>query len=125
MSDRLDEFGSTAVAVVGFDAEPAELAVRRAHLGVSFPFLADIDRRVYSLFELRRGSLREVWNPGSLRMYVDLVRRGRRLQRLTQDTRQLGGDFVISPEGNVVAAFRPSSPDARPSVEQLLAAVHS
>mgnify|MGYP003872793253 CR=1 FL=1 len=39
------------------------------------------------------------------------------------DTRQLGGDAVFGPDGRLHRVFRPPSPDARPSVDELVGAV--
>lgn len=119
MSERLDEFPPMRVAVVTF-APVEPLAAHRRHLGLSFPMLADPQRSVYRQFGLGRGTLTEVWSLGTLRLYGELLRRGRRLRRPLQDTRQLGGDFVIDRGGRLVAAFRPRSPDSRPSVDELL-----
>lgn len=121
MRDRLPEFGPVHVAAITF-APPAELAAHRRHLGLPFPLLSDPDRSLYRRFGLGRGAFRQIWNPGTLKLYVRLVRQGRRLRRPTQDTRQLGGDFVLDPSGRLTAAFRPASPDDRPSVDALIAA---
>ena len=122
MSERLDDFSPVTVAAVTF-APVEPLAAHRRHLGLPFPLLADPQRTLYRRFGLERGSFTEVWGLGTLRLYRDLLRRGRRLRVPIQDTRQLGGDFVIDGGGHLVAAFRPRSPDSRPSVDQLLAAV--
>ena len=123
MRDQLDRFGDAVVAAVTFgDAEQA--AAHRSYLDLPFDVLADPARDVYRQFDLQRGTRRQVWNPGTLRMYAGLLRRGRRWRRApAQDVRQLGGDFVIDPDGHLAAGFRPSSPDRRPSVETLIAAV--
>lgn len=122
MSERIDEFPPVRVAVVTFTSvEP--LAAHRRHLDLQFPLLADPDRAVYRQFGLGRGAFTEVWSLDTLRLYGDLLRRGRKLRRPIQDTRQLGGDFVIDREGRLVAAFRPQSPSSRPSVDDLRVAV--
>ena len=123
MRDQLDRIDGTSVALVTF-ASPSRLAGHRAHLDVPFPILADVDRLVYRAFDLRRGPVHRIWNPGTLRLYADLLRRGRRLQRPTEDTRQLGGDFVIDPAGRLSAGFWPRSPDDRPTMSALIEAVH-
>ncbi len=122
MSDRLDEFGPATVAVIAF-AKPAELQRHRDHLGVSTPLLADPDRQLYRRFELGRGRLRELYRPATLRLYAELIRRGRKLEVPKQDTRQLGGDFVIDPYGRLSTGFWLRKPDDRPSVDELLEAV--
>ena len=78
--------------------------------------LSNPTRQLYRRFNLGRGSLSDIYGIGTLRMYARLIRRGRRLTRPTQDTRQLGGDFALDRDGRLIAAFRPSSPDSRPSL---------
>lgn len=124
MRDRLTEFGDCHVAAITF-ARPEQLGPHRDHLDLPFPLLADPDRDVYRQFQLGRGTLRQVWNPGTLKLYRDLLRRGRRLRRPTQDTRQLGGDFVIDSTGCLSTGFWPASPDDRPSIDELVAAVRN
>jgi len=120
--DHLDRMGDAAVAVVTF-AAPDRLAAYRDHLGLPFPILADPDLVVYGMLGIGRGSTREVWSLGTLRLYARLVRSGRRLQRTTEDVRQLGADVVIGRDGRVRYLARPSSPDARPPIADLLAAL--
>lgn len=122
MRDRQPDLGDTAIAVITF-GQPGDLPAHRAHLALPFPLLADPERRVYRQFGLARGALHRIWSPGTLVLYARLLRQGRKLQRPTQDTRQLGGDFVIGPDGRLAAAFRPASPDARPPIDALVAAV--
>ncbi len=122
MRDRQAELGDAAVAAVTF-AEVARLGAHRDHLGLTFPLLADPDRLTYRRFGLDRAPLWRIYNPGTLRLYGQLLRRGRRLQRPVDDTRQLGGDFVIDGAGRLAAAFRPRSPDDRPPIDDLVAAV--
>lgn len=124
MRDRFEEFGDAHIAAVTF-AEAAQLPPHRAHLDLPFPLLADPDRHAYREFGLGRGSLRQIWNPGTLRMYAGLLRRGRTLRRPTQDTRQLGGDFVIDRDGRLATGFWPASPDARPEIDALVEAVRA
>jgi peroxiredoxin len=119
--DRLAEFANTQVAVVTF-ADPGLLDAYRRHLDLPFPVVSDPTRAAYQALGLERGSARAVWNLGTMRLYARLLREGGRVRRPTEDTRQLGGDFVIDAEGRLVAAFRPPSPDTRPSVEQLIRA---
>jgi peroxiredoxin len=120
--DRLDRFADAAVAVVTF-AEPARLAAYRDHLAVPFSLLADVDRRVYRLVGAERGTRRQVWSPGTMVLYARLLRRGHRLSRPTEDVRQLGADVVIGRDGRLRYLALPPSPDARPSLDDLVAAL--
>ena len=51
------------------------------------------------------------------------IGKGRRLRRTHEDVRQLGADVVVDGRGTIVRIFRPPSPDARPTVDELVAAL--
>jgi len=120
--DRLNEFGDVTLAAVTFTTHN-NLSSHRAHLELPFPLLADPDLEVYQQFGLKRGSLRQIWSFGTIKLYARLLAKGRRLRPPSQDTRQLGGDFVIGPDGRLAQGFWPSSPDQRPSIDTLIDAV--
>ena len=122
MGEHLNRFGDAEVVVVTF-ADPARLDAHRSHLGVPFTFVSDTSRRLYQLLGAERGTRRRVWSLGTLRMYARLVRSGRRLQRATEDVYQLGADAVIGRDGRLRYLSLPASPDARPPVDDLLAAL--
>ena len=121
--DRLVEFGDANVAVVTF-AAPDRLAAYRTHLDLPFDVVADIDRTLYELLGAERGTNRQVWSLGTLRMYGRLLRRGRRLSRPTgDDIHQLGADAVVGRDGALRMVSLPATPDARPPIDDLLAAL--
>jgi len=119
--------GSTNVlpVVITFATDTARLAAYRHHLGLDVPVLADVDRVLYERLGARRTSFARVWNPRTLSMYARLVARGRRLERPRDDTRQLGADALLDSEGRLRRVWLPDSPDARPSIDDLAAAVGS
>lgn len=121
--DRLDELGDTRVAVVTF-ADPSRLVAHRTRLGVPFPVLTDPTRRAYHAFGFTRGTRRAIWNPSTVGFYARAVRNRRPLARPTEDIRQLGGDIVIDATGRLTYRFASAHPDDRPSVEELIDAVH-
>lgn len=57
--------------------------------------------------------------PARLARYAALVAHGERLRPLGRDTLQLGGDFVVDPDGLVTYA-RPQRRDDRPPVSVLV-----
>jgi hypothetical protein len=118
--DELEQLGAGAVAV-GFSPADA-LAELAEHLEWPWPFLSDPDRVLYARLGLGRARLREVYTPETLRIYRDAARRGEPVRRPVEDARQLGGDAVVV-QGRVVRLFRPASPDDRPSIENLMAAL--
>jgi len=103
--DRLGQFGDATVAVV------------------PFAILADVDRKLYQLLGAERGTNRQIWSLGSLRMYARLLRQGRRLQRPTEDIHQLGADAVVGRDGVLRYLSLPATPDARPPISELIAAL--
>lgn len=125
MRDRLDEFGEgTAVVLVTFTDH--ENLVRYVEAkGLPFPVLMDPDREAYRAFGLGRGSVTRVWGRKAFRRYVQILRTDgwSALRKPTEDTLQLGGDFVIGPDGTLVYGFRGEGPDDRPDVDELIAAV--
>ena len=119
--DHLDQFGDATIAVVTF-ADPARLAAYRDHLDLPFPILTDPDRALYRAVGAERGSNSQIWSFGTLRTYARLLRHGRRLQRPTEDIHQLGADIVVRPDGVITYLALPSTPDARPPIEELIRA---
>jgi len=123
--DRLADFGpDTSVALVTFSSGGL-LADYVAHHALPFPVLTDPDRLTYHAFGLERGTRRRVWGWRAARRYLEIVRRDGigGLRRPEEDPLQLGGDFVIGPDGTITYAFRSEGPDDRPGVDVLVAAV--
>lgn len=122
MRDHLEHLGDARIAVITF-AGPDRLAAYRRYLELPFDVVADPQRTLYERLGVERGTHRQVWSPGTLRMYARLVRGGRRLQRPTEDLRQLGADVVVGGDGVIRYLARPPSPDARPPIEDLVRAL--
>lgn len=92
----------------------------------TIPLLADEGRTVYKAYGMRVGSLREIYSPDVLKKYFDLIRSGRKLRLKTdEDTRQLGGDVIVGPDGRIVLAHCSRNQADRPSIETLIAAIHA
>jgi len=121
--DHLDQMTGLMPVVVTFTDDVGRLAGYREHLGIDFPILADPDRTLYLAVGAGRGSLRRVWSPGTVALYARLLRKGRRLRRPHDDTRQLGADLLVDADGRLRRVWLPESPDVRPDVADLVAAV--
>lgn len=119
MRDRLDELGDAEVALVLFTRE-RNLRGYRARLGLPYTVVTSEDRAAYRAYGLGRGPVWRLYGLRAPRADARLLRRGRRLERPTEDTLQLGGDFVVGRDGRLVYAFRSSGPDDRPSVDELV-----
>lgn len=102
-----------------------DLAAYNHRRNLKFPTLTDPSRSVYATYGLGHASLQRVWGLRSLRRYGEII--GRRgfadLRKPTENTRQLGGDFVIDPDGILRFGFWAKGPDDRPKVDSLLEAV--
>ena len=120
--DHLVRFGDARIAVVTF-ASVDRVAAYREHLRIPFDVVADPDRTLYALLGATRGTLRQVWSADTLRMYVRLIRSGRRLRRPTEDIHQLGADAVIDRNGILRYLSLPTTPDARPPISALINAL--
>ena len=108
------------IAVVSF-AEPERLAVYQERHEWPFLVLADPAREAYRRFELRRLPWYRVFSPATLRMYFELLRRGRKIQTYGKDDySQSGGDFILDREGQLLWAYRSHDPSDRPSATRLL-----
>ncbi len=130
MRDRLDAFGpDTEVALVTFTtADQIRTYLDRHRL--PFTVLVDPEREAYRAYGLGRGSPGRVWGLRAARRYLQLIARSRgralgRLRTPTEDTLQLGGDFVIGPDGTLAWGFWGRGPDDRPSIDDLVAAVEA
>jgi peroxiredoxin len=124
VSDRLDELTGAAVVLVTF-TRPRNLRGFRRRLGLRYPVVADESRAAYREYGLGRGPWWKVWGPKALLAYGRLLRAGRRLERPSQDTLQLGGDFVVDRDGAIAFAYRSIAPDDRPPVDALIDAVRA
>lgn len=125
MRDRLDELGEATEVVLITFTDLATLAAYRDRNALPFTVVSDADRAAYRAFGLGRGSVARVWGWRAVLRYVQLLRDSglRALRRPTEDTLQLGGDFVVDPDGTLVYGFWGDGPDDRPSVDDLIAAV--
>ena len=125
MRDRLEDLGTdTGVALVTF-TDRANLDAYLATNQLPFPVLVDPDRAAYRAYGLGRGTVRRIWGWRAARRYLEIFRSDGfgGLARPTEDTRQLGGDFVIDRDGRLVYGFWSEGPDDRPAVDDLVAAV--
>jgi peroxiredoxin len=119
---QLEELGFSLVAV-GF-SPPEALAALAAHLAWPFPFCSDGERALYGRLGLGRAGAGQVFTPATRAVYAAAAERGIVAERPVEDIRQLGGD-ALAVGGTARVVFRPSSPDDRPSADQLLAAART
>lgn len=111
------------VVFVGFDDAEQLRSKLLAGIDLVFPLGIDRDRAAYDRWGLRRAPAWKIWlDPAVWRQYLKLVRSGERLRGSGEDTLQLGGDFVIAPDGTIAYA-RPQTRDDRPPIGELLSVI--
>lgn len=117
--DRIRAVDGLAVFVVHDDPDLVSDTMLHG-LDVPFPVLVDLERRSYHDWGLGRASFSDIWlDPNVWKQYARLLLGGERLRGSGRDPRQLGGDFVVGPEGRLVYA-RPQERDDRPPVGELV-----
>ncbi|MCA1724507.1 MAG: hypothetical protein LC748_09730 [Thermomicrobia bacterium] len=125
-SATLAEMGVGIVAL--FFSQVHRLPDYRAHFDVpdSIPLLADEGRTVYQSYGMRVGTLREIYSPQVIAKYARLIQGGMKMRLKTdEDTRQLGGDVIVGPDGRIILAHCSKNQADRPSVETLIAAIRT
>lgn len=127
MREAAPKFGERGarVAVVGQGLpEPMDDFCASRGVDGSLLCLSDPERAAYDAFGLeRRGDLNDVMGPKILGAGIKAIRYGVGLPGKGQDIRQLGGAFVIDPDGSLRLAQRAATSADRATVDQLLAAL--
>jgi len=119
---RLEDAGATAVFVAHDNPEVLRTSML-AGLSCPFPVLVDVDGSSYETWGLNRASFARIWlDPKVWKQYGRLLRSGERIRTMGTDTRQLGGDFIVDPQG-VIGYSRPQRRDDRPPVGRLLTVI--
>ena len=127
MSGRTSELGTdTQVVLVTFTTRE-DLDAYRDRTDLQLTMVRDPDRTAYAAYGLGRGSASRVWGLRAARRYLALFRSQGfgGLHRPTEDSLQLGGDFVVGADGVLRYGFWGEGPDDRPSVDELIAAVRA
>jgi len=124
VSEHLEQLDPVEIVIVHFD-ETDRLHEYRSFHGVpdDVRIVADPERTLYRTLGIGRGRWWRVWGPRTFRAYLRLMREGRRYRRHRGDSLQLGGDVVVGADGRVAWTFLPAEPDARPTHQQIEAAV--
>jgi peroxiredoxin len=124
LCQRRDEYEGLNVRVlaISFGALPWAQAWQKETCPW-FPLLLDRRRVAYRAYGLRRSWLGS-WNLQTLRIYIRLLRAGRKWRGIQGDPAQLGGDFIVDSDGIVRLAYRSRDPADRPSVGELLTLLH-
>jgi alkyl hydroperoxide reductase subunit AhpC len=115
---QLQDLG-VQVCVVTFEFGPLAAAYV-AETQLEWPLLVDSERTLYKAYGMEHGTWWNLYGPASIRVYLKLMARGRRLRRPGSDTQQLGGDVLIDPQGVVRLHHIGAGPADRPTITALL-----
>ncbi len=124
MRVRQDEFGDAEIVVVTFAGQRVLKGYRR-RFADPLTVVTDEELQLYRTLGFGRGSFWRVWGWKSAKKYIELLRQGHRLEKTDADTRQLGGNAVVGPDGRLAWVYAGAGPDDRPSVDELLEAAQS
>lgn len=126
MQESYEEFRrlDSEVFAVSF-APPEKIGPYQKMNPLPFPVLSDPERTAYKAFALDRTSWKQIFHPRVVGRYLKLMFKGWMPWRANkeEDLLQLGGDFVLDEERQLVYAYRSADPTDRPSAQALLDAV--
>ncbi len=127
--DRIDELttkgGVAADVVVITFTKPRNLKGYRRRFADPLTVVTDENLDLYRAMGFGRGTVARVWGWRMVRAYFPLLRDGYELEKSNEDKLQLGGNAVVGADGTLAWRYAGAGPDDRPSVDELIAAVHS
>jgi len=114
------DINATVVAITF--SSPVEALKLSQELKLPFPLVSDSQKEVYKIFELGAARLKDFLSPKVLWKFMGRIITGwlPSMGYSKDDLFQLGGDFVVDTKGDVVYAFKSSSPAERPTIPFLL-----
>lgn len=123
MRQRFSDFERVGVNVVAVGmGSPTRTAAFRAEMELPFPVLCDPRREAYRRYRLMRADFRRELTLGSLTHGLrDTARHGVKSSP-DQDMLQLGGVFVVAPDGRLAYTHRALRFSDNPPVDDLLRA---
>lgn len=123
MRDRAPEIDASGTAIAAIGCGPkADADAMREEFALPFPVFADPERKSFSAVSLRRDLLgiASPWAAGhAFRAWVG----GARQHGIRGDALQLGGTFVITPQGETLFEHRSREAGDHPVWDAILAAL--
>jgi hypothetical protein len=123
VTSRLDDFAklNTKIVVV-VQAKPEVLKTFLDRHPQPVKFVCDPTREAYKQFQLKRNSLIKFLRLWEIWGYLKIIGSGFKptLPYAGEDYQQLGGDFILNKQGELLYEARPTGATDRPSAEQLL-----
>ena len=117
--NKLEKFGVQAI-VISFSSRWLFEAFAKDYAHPNFIFLRDPDLKAYKAFGLKKAKLSEMLNPGVALKYFSLILKGEKIKKTSEDVYQLGGNFILDPDGSVIYSHPSKHPNDRPSIQELI-----
>jgi peroxiredoxin len=117
--------GAGAELVIVGSGNPSMAAFFAEDYHVTTPLFTDPTREVYRTFGAKRPTWAALLNPRLYWNALQVHRRGHRAGRVQGDIAQLGGVFIVLPNGDMPFAYRSSIAGDLPSVAEVLEALRS
>lgn len=125
MQNRWEDFKALNAKVVAISfVKPHRLSEYLSTAPSPFPVLCDPTRALYKAFGL--GKVSSFYRLLTLKAILSFVRqhlRGNRQKPVKEDIYQLGGDFIVNTDGNILFAHPAKDSADRASVKELLRAL--
>jgi hypothetical protein len=113
----LKELG-VRVLVVSF-AAPLDNRRWQSENCPTFEVLADESRHIYRAYGMMRSFFRS-WAPRTFLYYIRALASGRQWRGIQGDANQLGGDFIVNPDGTFLLYHPSQNATDRPEVEEMV-----
>lgn len=124
MDAARDEFAAAGCSVlVVTQSKPEFLALYLQRMRWHVPVVCDPGRDAYAAFGLERTRWTTFLKPGVIWGYLRALFHGYGVKKplAGEDVLQLGGDFILNRQSEIVFAYRSTDPTDRPGVAALLA----
>ena len=117
----IEKAGAQVVLVgMGTPSESAEFA---AKFNISFPIVADPQKKLYRKFELKQMSTLGFFSPSVALKGVAAIVGGHGIGMPQGDVRQLPGVFIINTAGQIIFSHFSNNPADHPDAKTILAAI--
>ena len=121
MRQKYGEIEARGAAVLAVSFEPRDRLFQLAReLRLPFPLLSDRERDSYRAYGLQLGNMRQIFSLRTVLAYLKLLARGHWYHFRRSDLRQLGGNFIVGPDGVIQYQYCSAAPHDRPSVDELI-----
>eukprot|EP01006_Ploeotia_vitrea_P030666 TRINITY_DN6302_c0_g1_i1.p2 TRINITY_DN6302_c0_g1~~TRINITY_DN6302_c0_g1_i1.p2 ORF type:complete len:136 (-),score=17.13 TRINITY_DN6302_c0_g1_i1:208-615(-) len=115
-----------SIHIVAFWPEKNATEWRERHPEFVVPLLLDdgTTLELYQAFGLGKLSQWNTWHPATLFHYALHIAAGKKAYKAREDVEQSGGNFIVTKEGETIFHKRCANALDRPTVSEMLRAVH-